>query len=412
MGIKTIGLSGGCYFVKVLIISTFYSAGGAEIQVKSEKKSLEKRGIKTFLLTCDPQYKTNESLERNHLNIYGKYSKIERWFCNIFINIKLLFNIKGFIGKFKPDIIHFHNIFFAFNTICLATKKYNTIQTIHDYSIICPKGEMVLPDHRICTSCNYRNCISICYQDGMYKRIKIVYLMFIRWIQQYYRNKYISILIAPSRRLMTECRKYGYQVSLINNGIDVEAFCYFNKKLDSNKKIILYYGVIKENKGILKLLEYYSSNDYETIELHIAGKIDNSVDENEFRKMVLTKGAVYCGYLSYEEIIKKLENVYSIIIPSIWMENYPNTALEGLISECVVCGSNRGGISEIVLETELLFDILDKDQVKDCLKYIDQMTETERKRICERQKEQFYKKNTDEIYIQNLIELLKFKQMI
>lgn len=398
--------------MKILIISTLYSAGGAEIQARFEKKQFERIGIETFLLTCDPQYKSYESLEKNHLNIYGDYSRTERRLYDVFIHTKLLLSIKKFVDEFRPDAIHIHNIHFAFNTICLAVKRYNVLQTIHDYSILCPRGEMVFTDYKICTSCRYRYCISVCYRGGFYKKIKIIYQIFVRYIQKYFRNKYVKVLVAPSEHLTDECIKNGYQVNLINNGIDLEFFNHFKKKLNTGKKIVLYYGAIKENKGILKLLEYYSANDYENLELHIAGKIDNSIDEKAFEREVINKGVKYCGYLTYEEIIKKLENVYSIIIPSIWMENYPNTALEGLISECVVCGSNRGGIPEIILEEKLLFDILNEHQVKECLKYIDQMTEDERKRICEKQKAQFKDKNTGDIYIQNLVNLMRLNRFI
>lgn len=390
--------------MKIIIISTLYYGGGAEIQAKFEKKIMERRGDDVRLITLDPEIGTDVVLENNHINIYGKYSITKKRIYDSFIYFKLLNKIKKYIDNFNPDIIHLHNVSFAFNTVCLAIKGYKTVQTIHDYSIICDKGDMLLPDCKLCTACEFRHCFSVCYRK---RCIKIIYRFFIMSLQRMFRQKYVNTLISPSECLKKWCMKYGYRVYCLNNAIDLEAFSKFEKKLFTNRKIVFYYGAIRENKGILKLLEYYNTNDYNSVELHIAGRIEKNVDEQVFRKMLEEKGAKYCGHLSYQEIIHKLETVYAVIVPSIGAENYPNTALEGIWSECVVCGSNRGGIPEIIAEENLIFDIFNQEQVENCLKKIDLMTEEERKEICKKQKKQFMNTNTPDKYLKGFMKIMK-----
>ena len=101
------------------------------------------------------------------------------------------------------------------------------------------------------------------------------------------------------------------------------------------------------------------------------------------------------------------KKVFAVIVPSFGMENYPTTAIEGIYGKCVVCGSNRGGVPELISEQKLLFDVEDAMDLKRCLMELNKMSDKTYKMICKRQMEMFNKNNTPEVYLNSLTELFK-----
>jgi glycosyltransferase involved in cell wall biosynthesis len=94
------------------------------------------------------------------------------------------------------------------------------------------------------------------------------------------------------------------------------------------------------------------------VELHIVGKIENKSLEKLLLRYLENDKTSYIGTMSYAQIVEKLQSVHTVVIPSLWIENYPNTALEGLITECIAIGSDRGGTKELIANDDFVFDVL------------------------------------------------------
>ena len=54
-------------------------------------------------------------------------------------------------------------------------------------------------------------------------------------------------------------------------------------------------------------------------------------------------------------MIGKLQDAFAVITPSIAFENYPNIGLEAIACNCLVCGTDNGGIPEMAASEKLLF---------------------------------------------------------
>ncbi len=63
-------------------------------------------------------------------------------------------------------------------------------------------------------------------------------------------------------------------------------------------------------------------------------------------------------------------DIYCVIVPSLWLENYPNTVLESIANKTLVIGSNRGGIPELIGNSDLLFDITKEDDLYHKIQYV------------------------------------------
>ena len=70
-----------------------------------------------------------------------------------------------------------------------------------------------------------------------------------------------------------------------------------------------------------------------------------------------------------DDILQKLKDVYCVVVPSLWIENYPNTVLEPMANKTLVIGSKRGGIKGMIANDNLLFDILDDKDLLNKLEY-------------------------------------------
>ena len=75
--------------MKVLIVSTLYYGGGAEIQSKFEFDLLKKNNIDARYITFDPNIKTNESIVEGHINLFGGYSSNYRIISDIIHNYRI-----------------------------------------------------------------------------------------------------------------------------------------------------------------------------------------------------------------------------------------------------------------------------------------------------------------------------------
>ena len=144
-----------------------------------------------------------------------------------------------------------------------------------------------------------------------------------------------------------------------------------------------------EAREFFWLLENYRRKGYHNSELHLAGPLEldngrrekskisrhigqckkqwllsgkrsNNMESVEsesetFLRLLKKSGAIYDGEISRGELTGKLQDAFAVIIPSIDFENYPNIGLEAIACNCLVCGTDNGGIPELVASGKLLF---------------------------------------------------------
>lgn len=391
--------------MKYIIISTSYSGGGSQIQALNEFRYINKLpDSSAVLLTFDPSLRTGESKEEGHINLYGHYTKRERRLYDNFFSNKIAKLLTRTLDEVKPDLIHLHNVSFAYLTICSVVKGYQVIQTVHDYTAVCRAGYYIHPDGEVCNHSDWKHCRKICFNDSFRSRVKFAYWNIVHGRIIKARKDTVDLLIAPSQELTDVLKKFGYKnVVCINNAIDQSAFQGFIKKnvYAEEKRIVLFIGRIEWGKGIYQLLNAYRSEDYNNIQLHIMGKIDPN-EEADIKSLIKTSGSVYHGEREYASAIDFLKNTFAVIIPSYWVENYPNVGLEGMLAQCVVCGSRRGGIKEQVVDDSLTFEVTDPNDIKRCLRKLDEMSEEKYNDICKLQMAKFFSVNTQEVYFRKL----------
>ena len=347
--------------MKVVIINTFETSGGAAIAANRLMKALNKTGVDAKMLVKEKRssdscvYSVNTSWLKRKIN-----------FCRFLWERLIIFFATGFDRKVlfqvsiantgtdisqhplikEADIIHLHWInqgFLSFSGIkkLIATGK-PIVWTLHDCWII-DNGIYHYPGSR-----ESAKKLMIDLNKSVLKRkndlglSKITFVGCSNWIANEARK---SALLS------------GADIFSIPNPIDTDAFRPINKKearsylsLSQDKYIFLFAAakVSDKRKGLSHFINAYHilkkqlSLIEEKVEILIMGNLSHE-DIKTYPFSVHT-----LGYISDKE---KLSAVYSsadlFVIPSL-EDNLPNTIMESMACGTPCIGFNTGGIPEMI----------------------------------------------------------------
>ncbi len=256
------------------------------------------------------------------------------------------------IEDFKPDVIHLNNFQRQLSESIVEAankKKVPVVFTAHDVQAICPAITMLDSKKQICELCKngkYLNCIKKkCVKDSLLKS------MLAAFEGKYYRvkkvyNKKISWIVVPSNFYKQKMIEDGIEekhITAIHNFVDLDEY---NLELQ-DEGFALYIGRLSKEKGILNLIEAFSS--IEGRKLFIAGdgpekqRIENIIKERHIENRI-----VLLGYLKQEKVKEYICKARFVVVPSIWYENCPYSVMETLAIGKPVIGANIAGIPELV----------------------------------------------------------------
>ncbi len=367
--------------MRVLIINDKLICGGAEIYALNLKNILDGEGIETKLLCFDRDYEKNINKVEHKENIDNiKVGKMK--LNKVIFNSILYYKIRKKIKNFNPDKIILNNIFYSPITQIKALKGYDVYQIVHDYSIVCPKSTCIKQNSDICRGYKMDNCLKKCKYHS--SKITLMVKLLLIKIMQKFKKKYIRKFIAPSEKLNETLLDYGYDSVCINNPIEIK-----NKKMElsenkfTNKRFI-YVGEISERKGIFEFLEVflqYAKKNNLTID--IIGKANKIENKEKFENLCKNNKEInYLDYLPNQEVLLKVNEAYCLVVPSIWIENYPTTVLEAQVQKTLVIGSDRGGIPEILQNNRgYIFDIKNPVDISQTLEKVMNLSKKEYKQI-------------------------------
>ena len=353
--------------MKIVIINEKYKLGGAEMQTHREASILRDKGHNVLVITLDSRIKDGE-ISSNLYNIKDDYGFLSKQYYKIFTNKKIKHRIESLIEQFSPDIIRLNNTLEHLPTILNAVKDYPCVQTVRDYGSVCPNGLSIHQNLNVCSGykgigCCYKNCYK-----GRAVRLLWKWLLFRRGLSL--RKRIVNYFICPSKKLTEYLANMGLKVTCINNPFDASYFKHM-KKLKVSQKKYLYYGLVAPHKGVLQLIDAFKlfAENKHDVELNIVGDIvdDNNFREDFFSRLKDNENIAYYPRMEYVDMLESVRDSYAVVVPSVWMENYPNTALEARALGCLVLASDRGGMREIVNDERFIFDVINIKDIIDKL---------------------------------------------
>ena len=339
--------------MKILLVNKFhYLKGGSEKYYFELANLLKEKGheIAFFSMSNDKNIQTGEKeyfVDEIDLNTGSKLKALD-----VIYSKENKKKMAQALEDFKPDIVHLNNFQRQLSeSIVEAIKEKNIpiVFTAHDVQAVCPAILMLDNNKEVCELCKngkYMNCI----KKGCVKNSKLKSILG-AVEARYYRikkvyDKKISYIITPSKFYKQKLVEDGIKenkIEAIHNFIDVSQY---NLKTE-DEGYALYVGRLSKEKGILNLIEAFSS--LQNKKLYIAGdgpekeKIERIIKDRH-----LEDNIKLLGYLSQDQVKEYIRKSRFVVVPSIWYENCPYSVLETLAIGKPVIGADIAGIPELV----------------------------------------------------------------
>ena len=289
---------------------------------------------------------------KHDINVYGQF--VEKPFPDLkFIGIKtskffhlgnnrsILINYIKLIKKkfFEKRIIEIHNRPYLFN---LAIKKdIRASVTLHFHN-----------DPR-----EMRGAKSIAERELIAQNAASVY-----FVSEYIKDCFLEGLK----------KKYN-NLYVIPNGIQRTII-----KQPNKKKLIVFIGRLVPEKGCHLFVEAIREicKDYQDWEFKIIGTPkagEKKLNLSYAKKLIdnfesLSDNTEYLGFIPNAEVKNILEKTSILVVPSVWQDPFPLTALEGICSGAAVIASNVGGMTEMLKDIGYLIDEIDEIKLKNAIK--------------------------------------------
>ena len=242
--------------------------------------------------------------------------------------------VARFLSTHRPDVVHTNNFMgiTAATGKAIADSDARYVHTLHDYSLICPKSnllrEMTLPGDEI----------GICEEPPapcqLYAGAKR------RMVGR------PDLVIGPSQHVIDVHRSHGFfedvPAERIQHGVDH----WTDSIPDDPSSAVLYVGKHLRAKGLETLFE--ATRETSDITVHLCGT--GPFDDRSQEVAAALPNVEYHGFVSDEQLHRLRRTVAATVVPSIWMENSPLTIYESFAEGVPVIGAAVGGIPELVGE--------------------------------------------------------------
>lgn len=348
--------------MRILQLNTFVDpVGGAEIYMLSLAAELERRGHVVGRFGVSTVGERDEPGWRAlHRAALGRES--------LFRDPGLTSALGEVLARLAPEIVHVHNLHSLPLELLelLARSGLPIVQTVHDYSTVCPNTWCVLPDGTACPGGAGRKCFAHgCERNYPFDATSVLATM----LRQRLVSAFSEVSICPSRYLAETLRRHGFR--------DVRHLFYFveAERLETEERprdphSLLYMGRLEPEKGLELLLEalprVLAAVPETTLSIVGDGSVAGSLRERA-QALGLERAVHFHEKVPHEDVHRFYSTATAKVLPSIWTENSPLAAYECLLSGLPLIGSRIGGIPDLVEEgrTGFLFEPRNADDLAD-----------------------------------------------
>lgn len=352
--------------MRILLVNyRYFISGGPEKYMFNIKRMLENHGHEVIPFSIHSNKNVNSEYSRYFVEPIG--SRDATYFEDCKKTPKVIWQmltrsiyskevekaIKKEIEDIKPDlvyIIHFVNKLSP-SVICGAKKMgVPVVLRLSDYFLLCPRFDF-LYDKKPCEECltkGYITCVKKrCVKGSLFASIVRVFSMKIHKALNVYEN--VDAFITPSEFLKKKLIENGFDEKKI---ICIPTFTASKSEVGEPKigSYGLYFGRVTEEKGVDTVVKAYEMMPNR----HVIIMGDDTTDEAMRLKAYITekeiKNIEFVGFKAGEELENIIKGARFTLIPSIWYDNLPNTALESFQYSKPVIASDIGSLPELVLD--------------------------------------------------------------
>ena len=328
---------------KILLITDNHSpqGGGAEKYFFTLKALLaEQPNITVHSMGFGPR----DKVESDSTVLQETKNPLVRYFWRLFFNPRKYWQIKRAIRAIAPDVIHLHNVKKYTISLLKAVKPYAVVQTVHDYSVICPTGWNLHTNLAPCPSGLQPNCRWQHRRDINPLVYAGLYYSFIR-LRKLLRQA-VQCFIAPSPQLATYLTKNNFApVVWLPPFRAAAASVNWQAPLPYR---FLYVGQLGAHKGVAHLLDEFARACAiePRLQLYLAGTGKQAAAlTRQAQAYNLTQNIHFLGW---QETANWYPQAQAVIFPSLGLEAFGLVLTEAMRYGRPIIGTNRGPTAWLV----------------------------------------------------------------
>lgn len=284
--------------------------------------------------------------------------------------------IKREINEVKPDlvyIIHFVNKLSP--SVIRGAKKMGVpvVLRLSDYFLLCPRFDFMY-QKKPCEDCQkngYLTCIKRrCVKGSLFASTIRVFAMKVHSMMNIYKD--VNVFVTPSEFLKKKLVENGYDEKKI---YCIPTFTTSKSEVGEPKvgTYGLYFGRITEEKGVETVVKAYEQLPDKKVKIMGDDTTEEAVRIKQYIKEYGIKNVEFLGFKGGTELEDIIKGSRFTMIPSIWYDNLPNTALESFQYSKPVIASNMGSLPELVIDgyNGFLFDPYSAEELAKKIKLFD-----------------------------------------
>lgn len=327
--------------MRILVGHNYYQRSGGEDAVFRS----ETRMLSGFGHSVEIYERTNDEIARSVLS-RGAFIFSSYWSRRSYRDIRAL------IRHFRPEIAHFHNIFYR-----MTPSVYNAcrdegvpiVQSLHNYRIFCLNG-LLFRDGHPCEDClrssPYKGVKHRCFRGSRVASFFFSLLLAQYRLQEVWTRNIDRFIVATefTRRKYVEAGIPSSMISVKPHFVEDPGM---QGDVDGRTHA-LFIGRLSQEKGIKVLLEAWK--EIKDLPLYIFGQGPMECEIREYIHTHKLGNVILLSFsdpLTYQDIMRKAK---FIVVPSLCYENFPRVVVEAFSYGTAVLASRRGSLTEIIRE--------------------------------------------------------------
>jgi len=393
--------------VKVLIVVHGYppaATGGTELYAEAHAQTLARlHGDTVTVLTRDHDPARDELAVRDEFRdgirliaINNTY-RHTRSFRDTFASEMVGTVADQIIERVRPDVAHIHHLTNLSTTIVdsLARRRVPAFMTLHDYWLICHRGQLFDTAHRVCPGPDQRGCgacVGLAGNAGtvgftgasivrvLDQTLPAVAMSRVRRAAEAFANatadvaagreqsqqrsetmrhvcSRITQFFAPSSFIRDQFVRFGVprdRITLSPYGLDHQLFGRTGRPGPACAGTLRlgFFGSLMVSKAPHLLIEAAGQLPAGRVTVDLFGAVTPYHGDDSYRatlEPLLARPYVRLhGSIEHRQVAAALETVDAVVVPSVWPENSPFVIHEALLARVPVVASRIGGIPELI----------------------------------------------------------------
>lgn len=375
--------------MRILLVNyRYFVSGGPEKYMFNIKKLLEDNGheVIPFSIHSNKNVETEyskffvEPIGGRDATYFDEVKKTPKSICQMISRSCYSLEVKKAIQKeirdVKPDlvyIIHFVNKLSP--SVIRGAKELGipVVLRLSDYFLLCPRFDFLYKKKvcEDCLTCGYMSCIKKrCVKGSLFASVIRVLSMKLHNAMKVYDD--VDAFITPSEFLKNKLEANGFQ-----NGKITCIPTFTASKTEVGEPVTgtygLYFGRITEEKGVETVVRAYESLPDHEVKIMGDDTTEEAVRLKRYVEDHHMMNVEFLGFKAGKELEEIIKKARFTLIPSIWYDNLPNTALESFQYSKPVIASNIGSLPELVIDgiNGYLFDPYKPEELAERIKLFD-----------------------------------------